>query len=119
MKTRLVVFTCLAALVWACNSPKTLEELKAERDSLKKELAELEKEILKLDTAEASESIGLLVGIDSVKTGVFIQVQSEIKSYRSMYGTVYYTHYTIHILPLPTHCLLPFCQTWHPTLPLH
>ena len=39
MKTRLVVFTCLAALVWACNSPKTLEELKAERDSLKKELA--------------------------------------------------------------------------------
>jgi hypothetical protein len=47
MKTRLVIFTCLAAVVWACNSPKTqLEEFKAERDSLKKELAEVEKEIL-------------------------------------------------------------------------
>jgi RND family efflux transporter MFP subunit len=87
MKTRLVIFTCLAALVWACNSPKTLEELKAERDSLKKELAELEKEILKLDTAEASESIELLVDIDSVKTGVFIHkidVQGNIETDRDV-----------------------------------
>jgi RND family efflux transporter MFP subunit len=87
MKTRLIVFACCAALILSCNAPQTLSELKSKRDSLKKELAELEKEILVLDTASAIENIGLLVGVDSVKMGVFIHkidVQGNIETDRDV-----------------------------------
>lgn len=87
MKTKLIVFACCAALILSCNAPQTLSELKSKRDSLKKELAELEKEILVLDTASAIENIGLLVGVDSVKMGVFIHkidVQGNIETDRDV-----------------------------------
>jgi RND family efflux transporter MFP subunit len=87
MKTKLVLFTCIAAFVLACNSPESLKELKAKRDSLKKELAELEKQIEKLDTTGAAENLGLLVGIDTARMGEFvhkIDVQGNIETERDV-----------------------------------
>jgi len=87
MKIRVVVLAALAAIVFACNTETSLEELKAKRDGLKKELAEIEKAILNLDTLEVSEGIGLLVGIDTAKIGVFvhkIDVQGNIETDRDV-----------------------------------
>jgi membrane fusion protein (multidrug efflux system) len=87
MKIRVVVLAALAAFVFACNTETGLEELKAKRDGLKKELAEIEKAILNLDTLEVSEGIGLLVGIDTARIGVFvhkIDVQGNIETDRDV-----------------------------------
>jgi membrane fusion protein, multidrug efflux system len=87
MKIRVVVLAALAVCVFACNTETGLEELKAKRDNLKKELADIEKAILNLDTTEVSEGAGLLVEIDTAKIGVFvhkIDVQGNIETDRDV-----------------------------------
>ncbi len=87
MKIRVVVLAAFTLLVVACNTENSLEDLKSKRDSLKKELADVEKAILKLDTVSATEAIGLLVGIDTARIGVFvhkIDVQGNIETDRDV-----------------------------------
>lgn len=84
MKTNITLLAFLATIFIACNpSSDELADLIAKRDELKKELADVEKQILKLDTASAVEGVGLLVTIDTAKTGVFvhqIDVQGSIET---------------------------------------
>jgi membrane fusion protein, multidrug efflux system len=87
MKIRVLVMGLVAATFFACNAEKSLDELRSKRDSLKKELAELEKQILMLDTAGLAEDLGLLVGIDTARIGVFvhkIDVQGNIETDRDV-----------------------------------
>jgi membrane fusion protein, multidrug efflux system len=83
MKMRIAILASATVLLFACNSEKSLEDLRSERDKLKKELAELEKQILALDTTGMSEDFGLLVGIDTARMGLFehkIDVQGSIET---------------------------------------
>ncbi len=73
MKTKITLLAFLATIFIACNpSSDELAELITKRDELKKELADIEKQILKLDTASVVEGVGLLVTIDTAKIGVFV-----------------------------------------------
>lgn len=84
MKTKITLLAFLATIFIACNpSSDELADLIAKRDELKKELADVEKQISKLDTASVVEGVGLLVTIDTAKTGVFvhqIDVQGSIET---------------------------------------
>lgn len=84
MKTNITLLAFLATIFIACNpSSDELADLIAKRDELKKELADVEKQISKLDTASVVEGVGLLVTIDTAKTGVFvhqIDVQGSIET---------------------------------------
>lgn len=84
MKTKITLLAFLATIFIACNpSSDELAELITKRDELKKELADIEKQILKLDTASVVEGVGLLVTIDTAKIGVFvhqIDVQGTIET---------------------------------------
>lgn len=87
MKIRVVVLASIAALMFACNAEQSLEALKSKRDGLKKELADIEKAILKLDTSEMTDGTTLLVGIDTARIGVFvhkIDVQGNIETDRDV-----------------------------------
>jgi membrane fusion protein (multidrug efflux system) len=83
MKIRFAILASATVLLFACNPEKSLEDLRSERDSLKKQLAEVEKQILALDTTGMSEDFGLLVGLDTARIGLFehkIDVQGSIET---------------------------------------
>jgi len=84
MKTRIAIILLVALTLASCGkSSNDLADLKSKRDTLKKELADIEKRIEKLDTAQSASSIGLLVSIDTARTSVFvheIDVQGSIET---------------------------------------
>jgi RND family efflux transporter MFP subunit len=83
MKIRFAILASATVLLFACNPEKSIEDLRSERDSLKKQLAEVEKQILALDTTGMSEDFGLLVGLDTARIGLFehkIDVQGSIET---------------------------------------
>jgi membrane fusion protein, multidrug efflux system len=87
MKTRIALMTVMTALIFACKSEETLDQLKAKRDSLRKELTSLEKLISEMDTAQSVIQNGLLVSVDTAKIGVFvhkIDVQGNIETDRDV-----------------------------------
>lgn len=87
MKIKLAFFAMTALFLAACSDVETLETLNKKRDSLNKELVEIEAKIADLDTSGVATQEGLLVSWEEAKIGNFvhqIEVQGSIETDRDV-----------------------------------